>query len=124
MKKLLLGSMVVALATCPTLGAKAGMPAKASDAMKRVLVEKRSYGDIQGYIPDDVVSKYERFYYNTNGYLIGTARTGRNANAQKYYDTFMPTSIDKYTVDASGYTTGMTTWQWGQNDFEDYAWAA
>ena len=122
MKKLLLGSMAVALATCPAHSVKAGTPAKASDAMKKVLVETRTYGDVNGWVPDNLVNMYQRYYYNTKGCVIGLAKTMRNANQTTYTDEFIPSSIDKYVVSDAGYTTQKTTWQWGQYDFEDYAW--
>lgn len=122
MKKLLLGSIAVALAACPMLGVNAGIPAKANNASKRMLVEKQTYGDNMGYVPTTIVSAYERYYYNTNGMIIGSAKTGRNANTAGYKETFTPTSVDKYSINEKGYPTGKTTWQWGQYDYEDYAW--
>lgn len=123
MKKLLLNSIVMALAVCPSSQIFAGTPNKANSAKSRVLIEEKYYGDSQGYVPDDIVGAYIRYYYNTKGFVIASTRTGREAGPQGYKDTFVPTKYERYAFDGQNVPTSKATWLWGLYDFEDDAWA-
>ena len=123
MKKLLLNSFALALAVCPSSYVLAGNPQKASDAKSRMLIEQKTYGDNQGYIPYDVVGSYYRYYYNPRGFLVAVTYTGRNANPQGYKDEFTPIRYEKYIMDENNRPTSKVAWTWGMNDFEDDAWA-
>ena len=89
----------------------------------RFLVEYDLYGSSMGDIPDDVVSKREFYYYNTDGKQVGRANTGRGYGEYGgYTDVFTPVDITKSTFDEEGNLTNKDTYQWGVYDFDDFAW--
>lgn len=92
-------------------------------ANTRFLLEKRTFGSSMGDISTDVVSHYERYYYNVNGKKVAAANFGRNyGETGGASDDFSTTDITKYSFDENGNPKGKDTYQWGMYDFDDYSW--
>lgn len=88
----------------------------------RFLVKTEQFGDFQGFIPKDVVSVRNYYYYNTNGDQVGYVRYGRNANNREYFDTFEATNIQKSVFDDDENLIAKNEYQWGKYDKDLYCW--
>lgn len=123
MKKLLLNSFATVLVASAASQTQAGVPNKVNNnSSKRILIEQRTYGSSNGYVPSDKISKNKRFFYNTSGYVVGEYNEARRATKEICYDDFTPTSINKYTFGEQGYPALCNSYQWTTNNYEDNIW--
>lgn len=102
-----------------------GTPADQPNTPKkqaRFLVETKIYGSSMGDVPDDVDSKREFYYYNTDGKQVGSACYGRNYSGSGMTDDFSVIDINKSVFDDNGNVVAMDAYQWGTYDFDDGAW--
>lgn len=121
MKKSLLNLGALAALTLGTSTAVCAQTSQQANST-RFLVMTQTFGDMMGDTSDDVDSKRELNYYNTNGQLIGSANYGRTYVEKGGTGDFEMVNMTTTKFDANGNMTNQDTYQWGQYDYDDYAW--
>lgn len=103
------------------LGSAAPTFAQKVETQNRFLVKAVTFGSQMGDMPEDLDSKREYYYYNTDGKLVGSSTYGRNYTDGGYSDTFSLTDIEKIVFDVNGNMTNKDFYQYGDYDDGDYA---
>lgn len=91
------------------------------ETQNRFLVKAVTLGSQMGDMPEDLDSKREYYYYNTDGKLVGSSTYGRNYTDGGYSDTFSLTDIVKSVFDVNGNMTNKDFYQYGEYDDGDFA---
>lgn len=86
----------------------------------RFLVESWTYGSTMGDIANDVVSEREYYKYNIQGKLMSQYSVARGY--EEYANTFMPYYWTKVNFDDNANVTSEDIYQWGNYDYDDFAW--
>lgn len=98
-------------------------PPAESKSATRFLVKTTTYGSTMGDIANDVESKHELYYYNSDGKIVGSANYGREYGEYGgVTDKYTVTDIMKSSFDEMGNITNKDVYQWGMYDFDDFAW--
>lgn len=103
------------------LGSAAPTFAQKVETQNRFLVKAVTLGSQMGDMPEDLDSKREYYYYNTDGKLVGSSTYGRNYTDGGYSDTFSLTDIEKIIFDVNGNMTNKDFYQYGDYDDGDYS---
>ena len=103
------------------LGSAAPTFAQKVETQNRFLVKAVTLGSQMGDMPEDLDSKREYYYYNTDGKLVGSSTYGRNYTDGGYSDTFSLTDIVKSVFDVNGNMTNKDFYQYGEYDDGDNA---
>ena len=103
------------------LGSAAPTFAQKVETQNRFLVKAVTLGSQMGDMPEDLDSKREYYYYNTDGKLVGSSTYGRNYTDGGYSDTFSLTDIEKIVFDVNGNMTNKDFYQYGDYDDGDYS---
>lgn len=103
------------------LGSAAPTFAQKVETQNRFLVKAVTLGSQMGDMPEDLDSKREYYYYNTDGKLVGSSTYGRNYTDGGYSDTFSLTDIEKIIFDVNGNMTNKDFYQYGEYDDGDNA---
>lgn len=103
------------------LGSAAPTFAQKVETQNRFLVKAVTFGSQMGDMPEDLDSKREYYYYNTDGKLVGSSTYGRNYTDGGYSDTFSLTDIEKIVFDVNGNMTNKDFYQYGDYDDGDYS---
>lgn len=103
------------------LGSAAPTFAQKVETQNRFLVKAVTFGSQMGDMPEDLDSKREYYYYNTDGKLVGSSTYGRSYTDGGYSDTFSLTDIEKIVFDVNGNMTNKDFYQYGDYDDGDYA---
>ena len=90
----------------------------------RFLIKEEAYGDQQGYVPSDVVSKNIYYYYNSDGKLVGDIEYGREyeGTGHTILDTFLQTFATRNKFNEDGNIVSSGRYQWGMFFYEDFMW--
>lgn len=103
------------------LGSAAPTFAQKVETQNRFLVKAITLGSQMGDMPEDLDSKRQYYYYNTDGKLVGSSTYGRNYTDGGYSDTFSLTDIEKIIFDVNGNMTNKDFYQYGDYDDGDYS---
>lgn len=103
------------------LGSAAPTFAQKVETQNRFLVKAVTLGSQMGDMPENLDSKREYYYYNTDGKLVGSSTYGRNYTGGGYSDTFSLTDIEKIIFDVNGNMTNKDFYQYGEYDDGDFA---
>lgn len=103
------------------LGSAAPTFAQKVEAQNRFLVKAVTLGSQMGDMPENLDSKRQYYYYNTDGKLVGSSTYGRNYTDGGYSDTFSLTDIEKIVFDVNGNMTNKDFYQYGDYDDGDYS---
>lgn len=103
------------------LGSAAPTFAQKVETQNRFLVKAITLGSQMGDMPENLDSKRQYYYYNTDGKLVGSSVYGRNYTDGGYSDTFSLTDIEKSVFDVNGNMTNKDFYQYGDYDDGDYA---
>lgn len=103
------------------LGSAAPTFAQKVETQNRFLVKAITLGSQMGDMPENLDSKRQYYYYNTDGKLVGSSTYGRNYTDGGYSDTFSLTDIEKIVFDVNGNMTNKDFYQYGDYDDGDYA---
>lgn len=103
------------------LGSAAPTFAQKVETQNRFLVKAITLGSQMGDMPEDLDSKRQYYYYNTDGKLVGSSTYGRNYTDGGYSDDFSLTDIEKSVFDVNGNITNKDLYQYGDYDDGDFA---
>lgn len=106
------------------LGSSTQSFAQNVETQNRFLVKSVTLGSQMGDMPEDLDSKREYYYYNTDNKLVGSSTFGRkytDDTDKGYSDEFSLTNIVKSVFDADGKMTNKDSYQWGDYDDGDFA---
>lgn len=103
------------------LGSSTQSFAQNVETQNRFLVKSVTLGSQMGDMPEDIDSKREYYYYNTDNKLVGSSTFGRKYIDESYSDEFSLTNIVKSVFDADGKMTNKDSYQWGDYDDGDFA---
>lgn len=103
------------------LGSSTQSFAQNVETQNRFLVKSVTLGSQMGDMPEDLDSKREYYYYNTDNKLVGSSTFGRKYIDDGYSDEFSLTNIVKSVFDADGKMTNKDSYQWGDYDDGDFA---
>ena len=103
------------------LGSSTQSFAQNVETQNRFLVKSVTLGSQMGDMPEDLDSKREYYYYNTDNKLVGSSTFGRKYIDDGYSDEFSLTNIIKSVFDADGKMTNKDSYQWGDYDDGDFA---
>lgn len=103
------------------LGSAAPTFAQKVETQNRFLVKAITLGSQMGDMPEDLDSKRQYYYYNTDGKLVGSSTYGRNYTDGGYSDEFSLTDIEKIVFDVNGNMTNKDFYQYGDYDDGDFA---
>ena len=103
------------------LGSSTQSFAQNVETQNRFLVKSVTLGSQMGDMPEDLDSKREYYYYNTDNKLVGSSTFGRKYTDESYSDEFSLTNIVKSVFDADGKMTNKDSYQWGDYDDGDFA---
>lgn len=103
------------------LGSAAPTFAQKVETQNRFLVKAITLGSQMGDMPEDLDSKRQYYYYNTDGKLVGSSTYGRNYTDGGYSDEFSLTDIEKSVFDVNGNITNKDLYQYGDYDDGDFA---
>lgn len=103
------------------LGSAAPTFAQKVETQNRFLVKAVTLGSQMGDMPENLDSKRQYYYYNTDGKLVGSSTYGRNYTDGGYSDTFSLTDIEKSVFDVNGNMTNKDLYQYGDYDDGDFA---
>lgn len=103
------------------LGSSTQSFAQNVETQNRFLVKSVTLGSQMGDVPEDLDSKREYYYYNTDNKLVGSSTFGRKYTDEAYSDEFSLTNIIKSVFDADGKMTNKDSYQWGDYDDGDFA---
>lgn len=103
------------------LGSAAPTFAQKVETQNRFLVKAITLGSQMGDMPENLDSKRQYYYYNTDGKLVGSSTYGRNYTDGGYSDTFSLTDIEKSVFDVNGNMTNKDLYQYGDYDDGDFA---
>ena len=95
------------------LGSAAPTFAQKVETQNRFLVKAITLGSQMGDMPEDLDSKRQYYYYNTDGKLVGSSTYGRNYTDGGYSDEFSLTDIEKSVFDVNGNITNKDIYQYG-----------
>ena len=103
------------------LGSSTQSFAQNVETQNRFLVKSVTLGSQMGDMPEDLDSKREYYYYNTDNKLVGSSTFGRKYIGDGYSDEFSLTNIVKSVFDADGKMINKDSYQWGDYDDGDFA---
>ena len=103
------------------LGSSTQSFAQNVETQNRFLVKSVTLGSQMGDMPEDLDSKREYYYYNTDNKLVGSSTFGRKYIDDGYSDEFSLTNIIKSVFDADGKMINKDSYQWGDYDDGDFA---